>query len=300
MNEKEKFLRKVGLFKQVAPKALERLATETNLVYFPEGHLIRDTSRRETTATSDIDGLYIIKTGAAKVTTASDDGDVEAVIAGGGGVLEGIRAGAVVIDMSTISPATGQKMSGLLGERGAGFVDAPVTGGASGARDATLSVLAGGDSESYERVLPVLRARGSNVTHMGPGGSGHAAKLANQILGVGCMIGVAEGLVFAKKMGLDLRTFVEAASKGASTSWMLERQGPAILDGDFAPGFMARHMRKDLRLAAEAAGEVHAALPMATLVGQLYEQLLAEDDGDLGHHAIVRVIERLSNQEARA
>ena len=106
--------------------------------------------------------------------------------------------------------------------------------------------------------------------------------------------------MFAKKMGLDLRTFVEAASKGASTSWMLERLGPAILDGDFAPGFMARHMRKDLRLAAEAAGEVHAALPMATLAGQLYEQLLAEDEGDLGHHAIVKVIERLSNQEARA
>ena len=228
-----------------------------------------------------------------------DSPDVEAVIAGDGGVLEGIRAGSVVIDMSTISPATGQKMSGLLGERGTRFVDAPVTGGASGARDATLSILAGGDAESYERVLPVLRVLGSNVTHMGPGGSGHAAKLANQILGIGCMIGVAEGLVFAKKMGLDLRTFVEAASKGASTSWMLERLGPAILDGDFAPGFMARHMRKDLRLAAEAAGEVHAALPMATLVGQLYEQLLAEDEGDLGHHAIVKVIERLSNQEAR-
>ena len=233
------------------------------------------------------------------ITMVPDSPDVEAVIAGDNGILDGVQHGSVVIDMSTIDPATGQRMAELLQEKGADMLDAPVTGGAIGAQNATLSIFVGGSAESFERCKPVLELLGASVMHMGPGGTGHTAKLANQILGATCMIGVAEAFVFAKKAGLDLRTFYEAAIRGAGNSWHLEKLGPKIIDGDFAPGFMAKHMRKDLRLAAHAAGGVDAPVPVAALVGQLYGALSASGFGDEGHHAIVRVIEMLAAEEAR-
>ena len=228
------------------------------------------------------------------IVMVPDSSDVKAVISDDNGILETIRTESVVIDMSTISPKVGIEMANLLESRGAKYVDAPVTGGVVGAHNASLSILVGGDAETYELVLPILKIMGGSVTHMGPNGTGHAAKLANQILGIGCMVGLAEGLVFAEKMGLDLSTFMDAAAKGASTSWMLENVGPTLLDRDFSPGFMARHMRKDLRLDVEAAGDVHAAVPITSIISQLYEQMLSEGDGSVGHHAIIKVIERLS------
>jgi 3-hydroxyisobutyrate dehydrogenase len=233
------------------------------------------------------------------ITMVPDSPDVETVIAGENGILDGVQHGSVVIDMSTIDPATGQRMAERLREKGADMLDAPVTGGAIGAQNATLSIFVGGSAESFERCKPVLERLGASVMHMGPGGMGHTAKLANQILGAACMMGVAEAFVFAKKAGLDLRTFYEAATRGAGTSWHLEKLGPKIIAGDFAPGFMAKHMRKDLRLAAQAAGSVDAPVPVSAVIGQLYGALSAAGRGDEGHHAIVRVIEMLAEEEAR-
>ncbi|MDP7231673.1 MAG: NAD(P)-dependent oxidoreductase, partial [Dehalococcoidia bacterium] len=172
------------------------------------------------------------------ITMVPDSHHVETAIVGTGGIIEGISNGSILIDMSTISPHTSKKMATLLSEKGAGFIDAPVTGGVMGAEAATLSILVGGDSEHFERVLPVLKVLGANVTHMGSVGSGHTAKIANQILGAATLAGISEALVLAKKSGLNLQTFFDAASKGAGQSWYLDNYGPKILAGDFTPGFM--------------------------------------------------------------
>lgn len=234
------------------------------------------------------------------ITMVPDSPDVEAVIAGQGGVLDGVQRGSVVIDMSTIDPAAGQRMAKLLIARGAEMLDAPVTGGAAGAQNATLSIFVGGDQAVFERCRPVLDVLGSSVMHMGRGGMGHTAKLANQILGVTAMVGVAEAFVLAKKAGLDLEAFQEAATHGAGDSWHLRTLGPKIIAGDFAPGFMAKHMRKDMRLAAQAATALDSPAPVTAIIGQLYGALMAAGLGEEGHHAIVKVIEQMADAEARA
>lgn len=233
------------------------------------------------------------------ITMVPDSPDVETVIAGEGGILSGVRSGSVVIDMSTIAPETGQQMASLLREKGAEMLDAPVTGGVVGAENATLSIFVGGDEAAFRRCQPVLDVLGGSVMYMGKNGMGHTAKLANQILGVTAMVGVAEAFVFAKKAGLDLAAFCEAATKGAGDSWHLRTLGPKVIAGDFDPGFMAKHMRKDMRLAAETATSLDSPAPLTAMIGQLYGALMASGLGDEGHHAIVKVIEQMAATEAR-
>jgi 3-hydroxyisobutyrate dehydrogenase len=235
------------------------------------------------------------------ITMVPDSPHVEAVIAGPRGILEGVKAGSIVIDMSTISPETGKNMAALLEEKGASFVDAPVTGGVMGAEAGSLSILVGGNAETFERTLPVLNVLGGTVSHMGPVGSGHMTKIANQILGAASLAGIAEALMLAKKSGLDLQRFFEAVSQGAGQSWSLDNYGPRILAGDFAPGFMVKHMQKDLRLAEEAGAQTGTTLPTTNLVAQLYRSLQAEgpEATRQGHQALAKVIEKLSNDRAR-
>ncbi len=234
------------------------------------------------------------------ITMVPDSPDVEEAIAGEGGVLSGIQGGSVVIDMSTIEPAVGQKMAALLQEKDADMLDAPVTGGAVGAQNASLSIFVGGEQAVFQRCQPILDVLGGSVMYMGSGGMGHTAKLANQILGVTAMVGVAEAFVLAKKAGLDLNAFCEAATQGAGDSWHLRTLGPKIIAGDFDPGFMAKHMRKDMRLAAQTAISLDSPAPVTAMIGQLYGALMAGGFGDEGHHAIVRVIEQMADAEARA
>ncbi len=234
------------------------------------------------------------------ITMVPDSPDVETVIAGKDGVLHGINDGSVVIDMSTIEPATGQRMASLLAEKGADMLDAPVTGGAVGAQNATLSIFVGGDEDVFQRCRPILDVLGGSVMYMGKGGMGHTAKLANQILGVTAMVGVAEAFVLAKKAGLDLAAFCEAAAQGAGDSWHLRTLGPKIVAGDFEPGFMAKHMRKDMRLAAQTAIGLDSPVPVTAVIGQMYGALMAAGLGDEGHHAIVKVIEQMAATEARS
>ena len=235
------------------------------------------------------------------ITMVPDSPHVEAAIAGPGGILEGVKAGSVVIDMSTISPATGKQMAVLLEEKGANFVDAPVTGGVEGAVTGTLSILVGGNAGAFERALPVLNVLGSDITHMGPVGSGHTTKIANQLIGVATLAGISEAFVLAKKCGLDLQLFYDAVKNGAGRSWALETLGPKILEGDFSPGFMVKHMQKDLRLADQLAADTGTSLPTTNLIAQLYRSIQAERPGatDQGHQALVQAIEKLSNAEAR-
>ncbi len=236
------------------------------------------------------------------ITMVPDSPHVEAAIAGNGGIIEGIRAESVVIEMSTILPETGKRMAELLAEKGADFVDAPVTGGVAGAEAGSMSILVGGDAEAFERTLPVLSILGGDITHMGPVGAGHTTKIANQLIGVATLAGLSEAFVLAKKSGLDMQTFYDAVKNGAGRSWALETLGPKILKGDFSPGFMVKHMQKDLRLAGQLADDTGTSIPTTSLIAQLYHAVQAESPEAInqGHQALIQAIEKLSNAEARS
>jgi 3-hydroxyisobutyrate dehydrogenase len=233
------------------------------------------------------------------ITMVPDSEDVAEAISGEGGVSSGVHPGSVVIDMSTIDPATGQKQADLLRELGVGMLDAPVTGGAIGAQNASLSIFVGGEPETFARCRPMLDVLGASVMYMGTGGMGHTAKLANQILGATAMMGIAEAFVLAKKAGLDLEAFYDATTQGSGDSWHLRTLGPKIIAGDFAPGFMAKHMRKDMRLAAQTATTLDSPVPVTAIIGQMYGALAAAGLGDEGHHALIKVIEQMADSEAR-
>ncbi len=233
------------------------------------------------------------------ITMVSDSEDVAAVVAGPNGIIEGVESGAVVIDMSTISPKTSIALAEQLKAKGVQLLDAPVTGGVAGAQAGTLSILVGGEKSAFDRALPVFEKMGANITHVGPSGAGHTTKLANQILAAGCMAGISEALVFAKKAGLDLDTWFKAVENGAGASWHLSNMAPKIIDGDFSAGYMVKHHQKDLRLIQETAGENAVAVPMTALVAQLYRAVQAEGGEEMGHQALVRAIERLAGIEAR-
>ena len=236
------------------------------------------------------------------ITMVPDSPHVEAAIAGNGGIIEGIRAESVVIEMSTILPETGKRMAELLAEKGADFVDAPVTGGVAGAEAGSMSILVGGDAEAFERTLPILSILGGDITHMGPVGAGHTTKIANQLIGVATLAGLSEAFVLAKKSGLDMQTFYDAVKNGAGRSWALETLGPKILKGDFSPGFMVKHMQKDLRLAGQLADDTGTSIPTTSLIAQLYHAVQAESPEAInqGHQALIQAIEKLSNAEARS
>lgn len=228
------------------------------------------------------------------ITMVSDSPDVEQVVAGAGGVLEGIRPGSVVVDMSTISPAVACRLDARLRKLRCALVDAPVSGGDVGAREATLAIMAGGDREAVERVRPVLETMGRSVTYCGPAGSGQLTKLCNQILVSVTLLGVSEAIALARRAGLDPRAMIGAVAPGAAGSWQLENLGPRILERDFAPGFTIDLMQKDLRLVLEAAAESGAALPATALVHQLFRSAQSSGDGGRGTQALARVLERLA------
>lgn len=233
------------------------------------------------------------------ITMVTDSPDVEAVVLGPGGVIEGIGRDSVLMDMSTISPAVTRRIAARLDERGAHMLDAPVSGGSWGAVQGTLSIMVGGDKAIFERCLPIFQAMGKNIVHVGPSGMGQTTKLVNQILVVGTMNAVAEALVFAAKAGADLETTIQAVSGGAAASWQLQNLGPRAIKGDFAPGFMVRLQQKDLRLILEAAQDMHLAMPATALVQQFYAALESMGLGQEGTQALIKVHERLAGVEAR-
>ncbi len=234
------------------------------------------------------------------ITMVPDSPHVEAAIAGNGGIIEGIRAESVVIEMSTILPETGKRMAELLAEKGADFVDAPVTGGVAGAEAGSMSILVGGDAEAFERTLPVLSILGGDITHMGPVGAGHTTKIANQLIGVATLAGLSEAFVLAKKSGLDMQTFYAAVKNGAGRSWALETLGPKILKGDFSTGFIVKHMQKDLRHPGQLADDNGTYIPTTSMIEQLYHAVQAESHEAIkqGHQALIQSIEKLSNSES--
>jgi 3-hydroxyisobutyrate dehydrogenase len=230
--------------------------------------------------------------------TASDD--VRNVVLGTEqvpGVLDGVRAGSLVIDMSTISPAVTRELSALLAERDVAMLDAPVSGGDAGAIAGTLSIMVGGPDEALERARPVLEAMGSRITHCGPSGAGQTVKLCNQIAVCINNFAMAEALVFCQRSGVDPSTMLEAISAGAAGSWQISNLGPRVVQRDFAPGFKVGLQQKDLRLALEAADQLDLPLPGTSMVHQLFRAVEHAHGPDVGTQALVRALETLSDVE---
>lgn len=228
--------------------------------------------------------------------SVSDTPDVEEVLFGPSGVAEGARAGTIVVDTSTISPEATRSFARRLAERGVTLVDAPVSGGERGAADGTLSIMAGGEEAALARCRPLLAALGKRITHLGPSGSGQAAKLANQVLVLGNLLAACEGLLLGAASGLDLERLIEALGGGAAASWQLAELGPKIVRRDFAPGFPIGLARKDLRLVHEAARGLDLALPGAALAEQLLSAAAAAGAERSGTQALVTALERLSGR----
>lgn len=207
------------------------------------------------------------------------------------GVLAGVRAGAIVIDCSTVAPHVAATCAKALSARGASFLDAPVSGGDVGARNATLSIMVGGDKAAFDRALCVLGAMGKTITYCGPSGAGYVAKLCNQICGGLHVIAAAEAIALAHAAGTDVRAMLQAVSSGAAGSWMLTNLAPKIIAGDDKPGFFVDYQLKDLRIAAQACRDLHLTLPGAALAEELFQAASAQGFGRCGTQAIYHVIQ---------
>ena len=224
----------------------------------------------------------------AVITIVGFPEDVEEVFFNEGNILDSASAGTYLIDMTTTSPKLAQRIASEGAQRGFHVLDAPVTGGDTGARDATLSILVGGEEEDFNACHPLFKAMGTNINHFGPAGAGQHCKLANQIMIAGSLSGVVEAFAYAEKQGLDLSLVMKALSTGAAGSKQLDAFGPKIIADDYNPGFFLKHLVKDLRLAKEEGLAVGLDLEMLETVLGEYEDLLSKGYGDLGTQGLMK------------
>lgn len=224
----------------------------------------------------------------AVITMVGFPKDVEEVYFDKGNILDSASEGAYLIDMTTTSPQIAEKIWEEGTKRGLHVLDAPVTGGDTGAREGTLSILVGGEKEDYEACLELFEAMGTNINYQGKAGTGQHCKLANQIMIAGTLSGVCEALTYAKEKGLDLETFYRSVSTGAAGSRQFDTFGPKIIAGDYAPGFFMKHFIKDMTLALIEANRSGLDLGILSQVLANYEELQAEGMGDLGTQALIR------------
>jgi 3-hydroxyisobutyrate dehydrogenase len=206
------------------------------------------------------------------------------------GILSSLQTGAVACDMTTSEPALAEKIAQLASERGGASLDAPVSGGDVGAREAQLSIMVGGDPRAFQQTESLLRVMGSNIVHQGPAGAGQKCKMANQIAIAGGMIGLCESLAYARAGGLDPETVLRSISKGAAGSFSMDKLAPRMLKGDFEAGFYVKHFLKDLRIAVDNASQLDLNLPGLKLAADLYERLSEEMElADQGTQALFRL-----------
>lgn len=228
------------------------------------------------------------------LTIVTDTPDVEAVLFGRHGAAETLGRGAVVVDLSTISPAGACDFSQRLSNKGVMFLDAPVTGGQIGAQNATLTIMVGGDKAAFERVRAVLEKMGRKIVHVGPSGAGQTLKACNQILCAVNMIGVCEALQVARENGLDPAQAIDTLSGGAGGSWAWTTLGGKIVAGDLQPAFMIKLLQKDLRIAQQVAEAGKLPMPGTALAQQLFRAVEAQPGGaELGTQALIKAYERL-------
>jgi 3-hydroxyisobutyrate dehydrogenase len=221
--------------------------------------------------------------------------DVREVFLSSEGALAGSRAGMVLVDMTTSEPSLAREIAAAASAKGVASVDAPVSGGDVGAKNASLSIMVGGSAEAVEAVRPLLECMGKTIVHQGPPGAGQHTKMVNQILIATNMIGVCEALLYGYKAGLDLKTVLQSVGPGAAGSWSLNNLGPRIIDRNFEPGFFVEHFIKDMGIALDEAKRMNLSLPGLALANQLYLAVQAQGWGRKGTHALMLALEQLSN-----
>jgi len=220
--------------------------------------------------------------------------DVEEVYMGENGIFSTQGACRIVVDMTTSRPSLAQTIARTAEERGMNSLDAPVSGGDIGARNATLAIMVGGKKEIFDTVLPLFQLMGQIISFMGGPGAGQHTKMCNQILVAGTMIGVCESLVYADKAGLDQQSVIDIIGKGAASCWSINNLGPRIVSGNFEPGFIVEHFIKDMGIALQEAEAVGLSLPGLALVHNLYLEVKAQGHGRLGTHALMLALKALN------
>ncbi|MFJ9771052.1 2-hydroxy-3-oxopropionate reductase [Kitasatospora sp. NPDC101157] len=240
-----------------------------------------------------------VKDAEVVITMVPADPHVEAVILGEGGVLENVRAGALVIDMSSITPQTSIKVGKAAREKGVRTLDAPVSGGEAGAIEAVLSIMVGGEAADFAEAKPLFDALGTTVVHVGPDGAGQTVKAANQLIVAVNIQVLAEAVVFLENAGVDLAAALDVLGGGLAGSTVLNRKKANMLNREFAPGFRIDLHHKDMGIVTDAARAVGAALPVGAVVAQLVASARANGDGSLDHSALLRGVERLSGREVK-
>lgn len=233
------------------------------------------------------------------IVVASDGSQAEQWHLGDHGVMEGLSRGQVVIDMTTMAPSLAQRLSRTCTEAGSQFLDAPVSGGAPGARTGNLVIMVGGPEEAYDAALPVLEPLGRVIVRIGETGAGATAKLCHQVMCFVNLCGVCEAFALGAKAGIDLRKLFSATSSGAAQSWELDNMGPKILSRDLATGYPVGTSQYDLSLALAAARDLKAYLPATSIVHQLYHSVETEGLADGGSQALIRALEKMSGIEVR-
>ncbi len=228
------------------------------------------------------------------ITMVADTPDVLEVILGPGGIIEGIRPGAIVVDMSTISPADTRETARRLAEKGAEMLDAPVSGGEKGAIEGTLSIMVGGKPEVFERALPIFQRMGRNIVHLGDHGAGQVTKACNQLVLSLTILGVAEALTLARKAGVDPAKVRAALLGGFAHSRVLEVHGQRMLDGQFEPGFRTRLYHKDMGIVMDTGRALGMPLLGAGLAAQLYQVAMARGFGEMDYSVLARVIAEMA------
>jgi 3-hydroxyisobutyrate dehydrogenase len=223
--------------------------------------------------------------------------DVRQVYFGPDGILSGSKAGTILIDMTTTQPSLSREIAVAASAKGLSAIDAPVSGGDVGAKNAALSIMIGGDTTSAQAVMPLFELLGKKIVHQGGPGAGQQAKLCNQIVIAGTMVGVCESLLYGYKAGLDLNRMLDSIRGGAAACWTLDNLAPRILQRNFDPGFFVEHFIKDMGLALEEANRMGLVLPGLTLAHQLYQTVQTLGHGRSGTHALMLALESISDIE---
>lgn len=225
------------------------------------------------------------------ITMIGTPTDVEEVYFGENGILSHAKQGSYVVDMTTSKPSLAVKIYKTAKEKGIHALDAPVSGGDVGAKNAKLAIMVGGDKEDFDALLPVFQVMGENIMLQGAAGAGQHTKVVNQISIAPAMIGLCEALIYAKKAGLDPTNVLASISTGAAGSWSLSNYAPRMIAGDFAPGFAIKHYIKDMKIALESAKEMHLETPGLVLALEMYEQLAEMGEAESGIHALLKYYE---------
>ncbi len=228
-------------------------------------------------------------------TNLPDSPDVEQVVLGPDGIIEGAREGTIFIDNSTIKPETARLIAERLGEVGMQALDAPVSGGDIGARQGTVGIMVGGPREAFDRALPLFEVMGKSAVWVGESGAGQIAKAANQVVVAGTMVAMAEALVLAQKAGVDPARVVEAISRGAAQCWALDNKPAKLFARDLDPGFKAFMQAKDLKIVIDTGRTYQVPLPLTAVAHQLYEAMIGMGNGELDNSAVITVLEALAS-----